>query len=330
MNTPPNDDSDLRRLLGDAVSDVHPDEGTEQIRARAHRPSVARWVPLTVAAAVATVLVIGGVGWLGRQSDDPPAASPGAPDASASSSPNKADAGRTVRVPVYYVGTTPAGPRLFTETHTVEDFAGSNLDAAVWEAFGARPLDPDYDAWGLADGIDVRTSSDGTTLTVDLSAPVARPAGMDDEAANVALQAVVWTADAIAKTSMPVRFTVDGQPAPQVLGIDTSSPIERASADSVLSTVSIDGPIEGATVPSPFQVTGHAATFEANVVWELKRGDQVVRHGFTTAQECCTLSPYTFTVTATPGDYTLVVHDTDESDGEGIGTSEDTKNITVE
>jgi hypothetical protein len=65
------------------------------------------------------------------------------------------------------------------------------------------------------------------------------------------------------------------------------------------------------------------------VVWELKRGDQVVRSGFTTAQECCTLSPYTFTVTATPGDYTLVVHDTDESDGEGIGTSEDTKSITV-
>ena len=59
-------------------------------------------------------------------------------------------------------------------------------------------------------------------------------------------------------------------------------------------------------------------------------GDEVVRNGFTTARECCTLSPYSFTVTATPGDYTLVVHDTDESDGEGIGTSEDTKRITVE
>jgi hypothetical protein len=55
-----------------------------------------------------------------------------------------------------------------------------------------------------------------------------------------------------------------------------------------------------------------------------------VRNGFTTARECCTLSPYSFTVTATPGDYTLVVHDTDESDGEGIGTSEDTKRIKVE
>jgi len=34
-------------------------------------------------------------------------------------------------------------------------------------------------------------------------------------------------------------------------------------------------------------------------------------------------------VTAAPGDYTLVVHDTDESDGEGVGTSQDTKRITV-
>ena len=35
-------------------------------------------------------------------------------------------------------------------------------------------------------------------------------------------------------------------------------------------------------------------------------------------------------MTAPPGDYTLVVHDTDESDGEGLGTSQDTKDITVE
>ena len=98
----------------------------------------------------------------------------------------------------------------------------------------------------------------------------------------------------------------------------------------VLSAVSIATPAEGAVVPTRFEVTGQAATFEANVVWELKRGEEVVRQGFTTARECCTQSPYSFEVTAAPGDYTLVVHDTDESDGEGIGTSADTKRITVE
>ena len=53
MTMPPNDDdSDLRRLLDDAVSDVHPEGGMDEIRARARRPSAGRWLPLTVAAAV--------------------------------------------------------------------------------------------------------------------------------------------------------------------------------------------------------------------------------------------------------------------------------------
>ncbi len=115
-----------------------------------------------------------------------------------------------------------------------------------------------------------------------------------------------------------------------MLGVDTSAPVERASADSVLSTISVSTPSEGAKVPAQFEVTGQAATFEANVVWELRQGEKTVRHGFTTAAECCTLSPYKFAVSATPGDYTLIVHDTDESDGEGVGTSQDTKNITVQ
>jgi hypothetical protein len=64
-------------------------------------------------------------------------------------------------------------------------------------------------------------------------------------------------------------------------------------------------------------------------VWQLRRGEEVFREGYTTAAECCTLSPYSFTVSAPPGTYTLVVQDTDVSDGEGVGVSEDTKEITV-
>jgi len=139
----------------------------------------------------------------------------------------------------------------------------------------------------------------------------------------------VWSADAAAGKDLPVQFLVGGQPG-DLLGVDASAPLQKASADSVLSPVLVDAPAQGSTVPTQFTVTGRAATFEANVVWELKRGDTTVRNGFTTARECCTLSPYSFTVTAPPGDYTLVVHDTDESDGEGIGTSQDTKAITVE
>jgi hypothetical protein len=127
-----------------------------------------------------------------------------------------------------------------------------------------------------------------------------------------------------------VRFLVDGKPTDTLLATDTSEPVPPTSADSTLAPVLITSPTEGATVPGQFEVTGKASTFEANVVWELEQGDTTVRHGYTTAQECCTLSPYSFTVTAPPGTYTLVVHDTDESDGEGVGTSADTKTITVQ
>jgi hypothetical protein len=331
MTTPPNDDSDLRGLLNDAVSDVHPEGGTDEIRTRARRqPSAGRWVPITLAAAVATVAVIGGAAWLGGRGDDPPTAGTGPNAPAVQRSEPEPEQSRTVQVPVYYVGRTAAGPRLFAETHTVEHVKGSNLDAAVQEALEAPALDPDYDVWTPTEGVVAKTSSDGTTLTIDLAEPLERPAGMDEETAQMVLQALVWTSDAMARSEAPVRFTVDGQPAGQVLGIDTPGPVERGGADAVLSAVSISGPVEGATVPTRFQVTGHAATFEANVVWELKQGDKVVRNGFTTATECCTLSPYGFTVNATPGDYTLVVHDTDESGGEGVGTSEDTKRITVQ
>ena len=41
------------------------------------------------------------------------------------------------------------------------------------------------------------------------------------------------------------------------------------------------------------------------------------------------MSPYSFTVDAPPGSYTLVVHDTDPSGGEGLAPWRDTKDVTV-
>ena len=335
MSTPPTNDSDLRSLFDDAVSDVHPEGGTREIRARAGRPSAGRWVPLTVAAAVATAVVIVGGAWLGQQeSGSAPAAGSGdtadAPTANEPSSQPSSEARGTLQVPVYYVGSTAAGPRLFAESHVVTDTTESELQAAVQEALRGDPIDPDYSPAFRNETSTARASTDGETITIDLSDDLGATVDMPDERGTAGVQALVWTAQAATSSEQPVRFTIDGKPADRVYNVDTSAPLQRASADSTLSTVSITTPAEGAVVPTRFEVTGQAATFEANVVWELKRGDEVVRNGFTTAQECCTLSPYSFTVTATPGEYTLVVHDTDESDGEGIGTSVDTKRITVE
>jgi hypothetical protein len=98
----------------------------------------------------------------------------------------------------------------------------------------------------------------------------------------------------------------------------------------VLAQVWVIEPSEGAEVTSPFTVSGLAAAFEANVQWELMKGDQEIRRGFTTAEECCTMAPYSFRVkNVPPGDYTLVVHDSDPSGGEGPAPWTDTKAVTV-
>ena len=327
MTTP--SDSDLRALLHDAVSDVHPDSGPDQIRARAKRPSATRWVPITVAAAAATAVVIGGGAWLAQQqpSSNPPSAGPGTPQ-----SPSQAPAAptHTVDATVFYTGATASGPRLFPELRRVTDATDTDLQVAVDEALTGTPHDPDYRNPFKALGVTAKAAVVSGAVTIDLSDSLQRPSGMSAKDAEAAVQSLVRTADAAAQSSAPVTFTVSGAPAASVLGVDTSSPVAPASDDAAVSPVLIDTPAQGAKVSGRFTVTGRAATFEANVVWELKRGNMVVRNGFTTAQECCTLAPYSFRVTAPPGDYTLVVHDTDESDGEGVGTSQDTKDITVE
>ncbi len=324
------DDSDLRGILDDAVTDVHPQGGTEQIRARADRPSATRWVPITLAAAAATAVVIGGGTWLAQhQSSSPPAAGPGSPQAPTSQSPTSQPATRTVSLPVYYVGQTASGPRLFPEQVRLTDVSGTSLQAAVEALVSHEPADPDYEGFPSDWGTVRATLADGV-IEVDLSDQHG-VSELTEEAQTAYLQAMVWTATETAGHDLGVQFRVDGEPvADPFAGDAAGGPVQRAGEDSILSPVIVDSPAQGATVPTTFTVEGRAATFEANVVWELMRGDTTVRHGFTTAEECCTLAPYSFQVTAPPGDYTLVVHDTDESDGEGVGTSQDTKDITVE
>ena len=291
-----------------------------------------RWVLPTLAAAAATVAVISGaVAVTGNETGpgDRPAQSSPSPDDSSGEG-----AGEAMAVPAYFVGSTASGPRLYREFQRQRVCPGEQcrIAASVRTAVAGQPEDPDYRVpW--PDGTTVRAVRwDGEMLTVDLGGRDLgdRPAGLGAEEAELALQQVVYSAQAgLGRGRQPVRLLIDGERADRVLGVPTSEPLVATSADSTLAPVSVSIPTEGATVSRRFQVAGQAATFEANVVWELERDGKVVRRGFTTAEQCCTLSPYGFAVTAEPGDYTLVVHDTDESDGEGIGTSADTKRITV-
>ena len=310
-------DGELRHLLHDAVSDVRPRR--QQPAPDRSGSSGGKALTATVLAAAVVALVIVGTAWFA----DRPVGGGGGPAVDPSQRT------RTAAVTVFYLGATPAGPRLFQETHRVTGVATSDLEVAVNEALSGTPSDPDYAPGFPHETATAHVTTDGNMITIDLSQQPGATVRLAPGRAHLAVQALVWTADAALSSRQPVRFLVSGKPVPSLHGVDTSRPIERDSVDSVLSTVNIQTPTEGQTVRSGFTVYGLAATFEANVVWELERGSHVVRHGFTTARQCCVLSPYSFTVSAPPGDYTLVVHDVNESNGEGVGAGEDTKDVTV-
>ncbi len=333
----PTDDDGVGRVVHDAVSDVAPRPGVEEIRARTGRGARAAgpggtWAwALGGTAVAATAATIAAVAVLGGS----PGTSTSRPDVVAgggtpSRTPTVTTPPREAALPVYFVGDTGRGPRLFREFHRAA--AGDlTLDLAVERALIGNADDPDYGSPWPEGSTHQHAQLSGGVLSVDLSGPVVdRPAGMSAAVAEAALQQLVYTAQAAVQQTVPVTFLVDGRPARTVLGVPTDRPVPRGAADEVLAPVSVASPAEGATVQSPFTVEGQAAAFEANVQWELKQGDTVVRRGFTTAEECCTLAPYSFTVDAPAGTYTLVVHDEDPSGGEGLPPAEDTKQIEVE
>ncbi len=367
----PGEDDQLRRLLHDAVDDVQPVHALGAIRARTTNSSRARrgWLlgaggaVLATAATVAAVAVLTDPG----TSRDPGVAGPGpsaaaSPSTDASGIPSDAaptpspspatppsgtpsqsapPAAETSTVPVYYVGDTSRGPRLFREFHRLPD-DGNAVLTAVTEAVSTTPDDPDYRTdWPsgtevLAAG--VQENDGGRELVVVLRNDTTdlrlAPVGMTPEEAQSSVEQLVYTAQAALQRRAPVqlllaRGTGREQRTDTLLSVPVSEPLAEGDPARTLAQVWIIDPADGARVTSPFEVNGLAAAFEANVLWELRDGDRVVQEGFTTAEECCTMAPYSFEVTAPPGEYTLVVQDSDPSGGEGPEPWQDSKRITV-
>lgn len=320
-------DDDLRALLHDAVSDVRPERDLDDLLGRTDSGRSGRrgwFTPALAAAAVTAALIAGIAGTTLGGRDDTPVI----PGSSTTPAPSGA------ALPVYFVGDAAPGPRLYREflPEKACPDVGCELTAAVSTALAGAAEDPDYRSdWPAG-----TTASDATyaggTITVDLSGPALRnrPASMTAAQASLAVQQVVYTAQAVVgQGRLPVQLLLDGGHTDRILGVPAAEPLAADPSDAVLAPVWITQPSQGASVTSPFTVKGLAMSFEANVGWELVQGDTVVRSGFTTAAECCTRSPYSFRVSAPPGEYTLVVHDSDPSGGEGPGVSPETKQITV-
>ncbi len=240
----------------------------------------------------------------------------------------------TTTVPVYVVGETPQGQRLFREFRSVE--ASDPLVAAGELLTGGSTLDPDYDSL-LPTGsfADVRQGADGFEVVLEDASWTERPDGMTSAQARLAVQQVVYTLQGVAQERQPLRaYAEDGGGATSLFGVPTARGVAAAPQLRTLGLVNVTMPEEATVVGDTFTATGVASSFEGTVPWEVRSGDQVVLDGFATADGYLDrLYPWSAEVDVSklqPGTYTFVAMTSDPSGGEGAGPTEDTKTIRVE
>lgn len=239
----------------------------------------------------------------------------------------------TVTVPIYFVGDTPQGPRLFREFRKVE--ADNPLEEAAALMTAGDALDPDYRS-AYPEGSFAGVSYENGAFTVDLSddgwtTPADQAASDESE---LAVQQLVYTLQGVQQDRAPVTVELDGQPVP-LFGVDTAGGVSEAPPLEVLGLVSVTSPEEGQTVSGTITASGVASSFEATVPWEVRQGDEVVLDGFATAEGWMDkLYPWETEVdlsSLAPGEYTFVALTDDPSGGEeGAGPHEDSKTIVVE
>ena len=329
MNDPRTPDEELRELHEDAVSDVQPLGGIERIRARTTHPAgpARSWLwgtGATVLATAATIIAVVVVNDAGSGSDAGPGLTPhpNRPVESANAVPTLTGAS----VPVYYVGDTSAGPRLYREFHPIYSDQ-TRAVAAVQNALRVVAHDRDYYSpwWGAGDPTVGSVRDANGVITVDLLTyrNLQPAAGVAAAQARMAVQQVVYTAQAAVRSGDPVRFLVNHRAVQHLFGMPTARPVAAGSAADTLAPVWILAPTEHAKVPRRFTVHGLAVAAGGTVVWELQRRGRIVRRGSAATARSGVVSSYSFTVSAPPGAYSLVVRDTTPAAGE------DTKDVTV-
>jgi hypothetical protein len=345
-------DDDLRALLAHAVDDVEPTPALDQIRDRTKATPMSDkrpWLYGFLGAAVATAATVVAVTVLSNDETTPVAGSGETPSATAepsesaeisegtpSAAPESepAEEVATETVPVYYAGRTPAGVGLFREFHRAQAPGEDLLMPALTEAVQNPPLDPDYFSLWEGLGASVGSTFSGGTVVIGLDGGslAVRPGDLSADEARLAVQQLVYTATAAVQRNVTVEFEINGRAADTLLGVDVAGGVGRGGEVETLAPVWITSPQDGDTVGSTFAVEGQGAFFEATVSWQLLDGSGgVVEDGFTTAEECCVMSPYRFQVKGVdPGDYTLRVYQADTSGEPGAVETEDTKRVTVE
>ena len=315
---------DLATLMRQAVEEVEPAprrrELWDAVNAAGRRRTRNRTVGGLLAAAV---LVTGGLVAKQQSPDSEP--QPARP-------PHAFDHGESRFVyGIYYVGQTPAGPRLYREFR-----AGLQGQKTLTDALGlveTQPTDPDYTTdWPSGQLLGAHV--DNGVIKVDVDPATTRPADVPDGA--LALQQLIYTVQGVVGDRLPVQFVHDGNPLAEVFGQPTSEPLANASELDVLSLASISDPPERRVVEDGFSARGVASSFEGNLPWELRDSARAVvlqgsaqtygwgDHLYPWATGRIDVSDLP------PGEYTFVVTTDDPSNGEGPGPYVDTRTIIVQ
>lgn len=348
----------LRQALARDVAQVRPAARLDTILHQAHElgpvsaaggSGTRRWLmPLAAAAAVAAI--IGGVWWTGQ--DDEPTITPPqtqGPTQSAPTSPATTDAPTTsgpvttesVSLPVYFVG--PIGDakptyRLFREFVRTPVPVGATpaerVEAALGLAVDAQPYsntDGYLQPWSgqTIDAVTVTKQA----IEVELGMPGAD--GFDAETQRLAVQELVWTAQAAIQQTLPVRFEVADGSTSLFGSISTDQDFTRAPADRLyedIAPVWVTAPGRDQVLPAskPVVVKGLAIVFEAHLNWQLKRGATQVDTGFTTASIGAP-GQGTYSISLgklEPGDYSVRVFAMSMEDGDKVA-AEKTVTFTV-
>jgi immunoglobulin-like protein involved in spore germination len=339
----------LRQSLGREAERVRPSHRLDTILHEAHElgpeggaggAGGRRWLmPLAAAAAVAAI--IGGVWWSGQ--DDRPTVTPpqtNAPSQSPSVPTTDSPTGSAttdgpvattpVSLPVYFVG--PVGGdsdkyKLFRE-FVRQDLptgatAAERAKAALALAVNAQPYsntDGYLQPWSGQTIGDV-TVADGV-VTVQLANAGTPGAVVGDENTRLAVQELVWTAQAAIQQTLPVRFEVADGSTKLFGSISTDQDFTRPPSDRVyedLAPIWVTAPSRDQVLPAakPVVVRGLAIVFEATVNWQLDRGTTEVKTGHAMASiGAPQQGEYSFSLgTLAAGDYTIRVRELSAKDG---------------
>lgn len=276
------DEERLRAALHDAAAGVRPSDRLGEIRRRTRTSArgsgrARRWLPVASGAAIATaVVVVGTVAVTQRNGQEPTQPGP------ATTATQSAEAGDRA-TPVYFLGRTAIGPRLYREFQRLADAPPAERVAIALDRLtvSAGADDPDYETfWPDSSFLDVAVGDEAVTVDV-ASQALASPPGTSERDRWLALQQVVFTAEAVVGDDLPVAFEHAGAPASEVLGVPVSGPVARDRQYDVVAPVNISDPVEGLTVDAGagWSANGTASDYVTEVDWAVTDDGVVVDRG---------------------------------------------------